>query len=228
MSSTWPTVLDLGSLVPVAALWLWVFRSRTWGFWGRMAPATAVLGLVALGLRQGPGVLRPLHPWSLLWGAASAVVLWGVFWLGARILQAVLPHSGVHTASVYGLAAGSSGIGISALLLLVIGPSEELYWRGLVQWSLQAVAPLWVAVLAAALAYTAVHLVAKNPVLLLAALVGGLYWGTLFAVSGQLAPIIVSHALWDAMVLVWWPVAPATPTGGSVGRSPGPRAPLSA
>ena len=71
-------------------------------------------------------------------------------------------------------------------MLLVIGSAEALYWRGLVQHGLQAFLPWWAAVVLGAVAHTAMHVVAKNPVLLPAALVGRVYWGALYPLGGSL------------------------------------------
>ncbi len=42
----------------------------------------------------------------------------------------------------------------------------------------------------------------------LAAVVGGAFWGGLFAWRGTLVAPMVSHALWDLAVVVWFPFGP--------------------
>jgi membrane protease YdiL (CAAX protease family) len=86
-------------------------------------------------------------------------------------------------------------------VLLVVGPCEELFWRGLVQAR---------AGFAVALAgYAAVHLWERKAALVLAAVVGGAFWGALFSWRGTLVAPIVSHALWDLAVVIWRPLVPS-------------------
>jgi membrane protease YdiL (CAAX protease family) len=44
-------------------------------------------------------------------------------------------------------------------------------------------------------------------VLVLAAVVGGAFWGALFAWRGTLVAPLISHALWDLAIVVWCPLA---------------------
>ena len=137
-------------------------------------------------------------------GVAAAVVLYGVFWAGDRILRRWLPQRAAEVDALYQVRSvpHSERLPIPAVLLLV-GPCEELFWRGLVQAR---------AGFAIALAgYAAVHLWDRKAVLVLAAVVGGAFWGALFAWRGTLVAPIVSHALWDLAVIVWFPFGGRAP-----------------
>ncbi|MHB8093947.1 MAG: CPBP family intramembrane glutamic endopeptidase, partial [Candidatus Aminicenantales bacterium] len=88
--------------------------------------------------------------------------------------------------------------------LCLIGPGEEFFWRGYIQRSWQkkmgaAALPLSVAF------YAAVHIASGNPMLVLAAAVGGLYWGILYQRSGSVLLVAVSHTLWDLAVFIFFP-----------------------
>ncbi len=96
--------------------------------------------------------------------------------------------------------------GIGLLLLLVMGPAEEIYWHGFVQRRLTGRYGATVGVLAAAVVYTLVHVVSLNFMLVAAAGVCGLYWGLLFQRKKNLIPLIISHALWDFLIFVLFPM----------------------
>ena len=57
-----------------------------------------------------------------------------------------------------------------------------------------------------ALLYTAIHVPTGNPVLILAALTCGLFWGGFYRATGRLVPVLVSHMLWDPFIFVIMPI----------------------
>ena len=108
---------------------------------------------------------------------------------------------------IYGMKDGTSGRLISLLLLLIIGPAEEIFWRGYVQRTLEAEGSADKAFIITTLAYTLVHIPSLNPMLILAAMVCGIAWGGLYRLfPDRLPAIILSHALWDAAAFVWFPL----------------------
>jgi membrane protease YdiL (CAAX protease family) len=192
---------------PVAlALWWVIFAWQPANFWLLMAGGTASLGLLALSLR-GPFPLREgLRQGDFALGLGSAAALYAVFWVGDAAIRALVPAAARQVGSVYGVAAQAPWPLIALLLVAVIGPGEELFWRGLVLAGLRERLPAWTAVAVAAVLYAAVHVVSRNPMLVLAALVGGLWWGGMYVRVGRIAPVIVSHVLWDLAVLLFFPL----------------------
>jgi membrane protease YdiL (CAAX protease family) len=87
-----------------------------------------------------------------------------------------------------------------------MGPAEEIYWHGFVQRRLTGRYGATVGVLATAVVYTLVHVVSLNFMLVAAAGVCGLYWGLLFQREKNLIPLIISHALWDFLIFVLFPM----------------------
>ena len=148
---------------------------------------------------------RPFRKIAL--GALSAAALYGVFYFGNALVLRILPEGEKGIGAVYGLKFGIPPMRVGLLLLLVIGPGEELFWRGYLQRTWQnklggpSALPLAVAV------YTAVHIASGNPVLVLAAAVCGLFWGVLYQRSGSVLLVAVSHALWDLAVFLLFPFA---------------------
>ncbi|MGB9907231.1 MAG: lysostaphin resistance A-like protein [Candidatus Saccharicenans sp.] len=138
-------------------------------------------------------------------GISSALLLYVLFFAGNIFLRNLFPASGEHLASIYNLKFGSNQLRISLFLALIIGPGEELLWRGWLQrhWS-AALGPMggWLGV---SLLYGLVHLPSRNPVLILAALVCGLWWGFQYHKFNSLLSNVVSHALWDLVVFIILP-----------------------
>jgi membrane protease YdiL (CAAX protease family) len=197
----------LVGLVVAAVAWGLLFALGREGFWPRAAAAGAAIGSYALVvLRHDLGsLLRPALPEVAL-GVASAAVLWAVFFAGDRLVTRWFPRLSAQVDGLYAVR-GETTTARMPFVLAVIGPAEEVFWRGLVQ------ARAGIAV--ALVAYALVHVWERKPILLLAALVGGAFWGALFAWRGTLVAPIVSHLLWDLAIIVWFPTRRSAPTGGA-------------
>lgn len=185
-------------LAVAAVAWAALFLgSRRW-FWERAALSGAVIGGYAIAV-QGDSLLSDLRltPLNAALGAVAAGLLYGVFWAADQILLRFLPGLHAQVVDLYRIRLEGEPA-YMPLILIVIGGAEELFWRGYVQ----AEAGLAVAVMG----YALVLLWERKPVLMLAALVGGLWWGALFALTGSLAAAVISHLLWDLMIVVWFPL----------------------
>lgn len=185
------------------AAWGFLFGPWRSGFWARAAAAGTAIGLYAVVAQRDRlgDLLRPAVA-DVAIGVVGAVVLYAVFWAGQRVLVAVMPGLASQVGALYAsrTSAASGRLPVPAVLVLV-GTCEELFWRGFVQDR---------AGFAIALAsYAAVHLWERKAVLVLAAVVGGAFWGAMYAWRGTLVAPIVSHALWDLAVVVWLPFAGA-------------------
>lgn len=199
-----------GGLMLAAAWWFVLFSPWTapqYGFWRGMAIAQAtLLGYSMWFLR---GQWRPLFRSNLrviALGIVSAVLLYGLFWVGHAILVAWIPGIGQSVEAVYVRRGQVPLWALVPLLGLWIGPIEELFWRGVLQNYLQQKLSPVGALLGASLLYSLVHIWSGNLPLLLAALVAGLAWGALFLWTKSLLPGILSHALWDVLMFVLFPL----------------------
>ena len=173
-------------------------------FWAVMTCASLTLTLLAIVLGGKPD----LHAsWKeALLGAAIAVVLWGVFWTGDKLSQLLFDFARPQVDLIYGMKDGTSPSVIALLLLCIIGPGEELFWRGFIQRRFSARWSPNVGFLLATLVYTLIHVPSLNFMLVMAAMVCGILWGGLFRLFPQhFTAIVLSHALWDAAAFVWFP-----------------------
>ena len=193
-------------LVVAAVAWGLLFALGRDHFWPRAAAAGAVIGAYGLVAQRGVlGDLFATDAGDVALGVVAAAVLWAVFWIGDRLLTRLLPRLSAEVDDLYAVR-GETTRARMPFVLAVIGPAEEIFWRGLIQ-SRAGIA-------VALVAYALVHVWERKPILLVAALVGGAFWGGLYAWTGSLVAPIVSHLLWDLAIIVWFPTrrAPAAPT----------------
>ena len=197
-----------------AALLCPLFRWEHLGpldFWWWMSATQLSLLLVAFGTDAGArhaaaadlrtGLFRKI---SL--GLLSAAVLYGIFWAGNLLVHALLPGAVGGIASLYDLKGCASTARVALLLGLVIGPGEELVWRGVIQRAFTARLGAVGGLLAATGLYAVVHLSSGNPMLILAAVVCGLFWGLLYQRTGSIALVVISHTAWDLVVFLTLPL----------------------
>jgi uncharacterized protein YbjT (DUF2867 family)/membrane protease YdiL (CAAX protease family) len=172
--------------------------------WYRMAAGAVILSAVALtrvkvGWRE---LFRPTLR-HVARGATGAVVLYAAGAAVAHLLTAS-PALAAQMAELYGWKQAVPGaLALPLLLLIVLG--EEVVWRAAVTLPLAARLGPWVGTLAGAAAFAAAHLPMGVPLLLLAALGAGAFWGALAIKARSVVPALVSHVLWDLAVLFWLP-----------------------
>ncbi len=201
------------SIALAFVLWYVMFVLRPFNFWLMMACSTSLLSLIVLWIGK-PFAAKGEWRWSnVVLGIASALVLWGIFWVGNQVLmfgERLLPQffSGrpENLAAIYGNRGQLAPQWIALLLFFPIGFGEEFFWRGLVQNRFATRLGRWRAFFLTTFLYTAVHFATGNLVLLLAAVTCGLYWGALYAWRGALLPVLISHMLWDPLVFVLFPI----------------------
>lgn len=140
-------------------------------------------------------------------GVAVAFALWGVFWIGDKVSQLIFDFARGQVDNVYGMKSGVSPALITVLLLFLIGPAEEFFWRGFVQRMMSERIGATAAMFVTVVVYALVHIWSFNFMLVMAALVAGAVWGFIYRLKPSLLPaLIISHALWDALVFVLLPI----------------------
>lgn len=142
---------------------------------------------------------------KILLGLLAAAALYAVFFAGNFLSRLVLPFAETGIGAVYGFKSGASLPRIVLLMALLIGPGEEVFWRGFLQRRWQARFGSGRGYLLATALYTAVHAGSGNVMLVLAAAVCGLFWGFLYRRTGSVLLVAVSHTVWDLAVFVAFP-----------------------
>ena len=208
----------LAAAVAVAALlWFYMFSPWTHGapnFWIIMSASAVVLTSLALAFSHDAEsafkIEKPLL--QLLGGIVLAFVLWGIFWIGDKLSSMLFDFARPGVDAVYSMKEGVPSWLIVVLLLFLIGPAEELFWRGYVQGTLSRLLAgrrfgADIALSLTALVYALVHIWSFNFMLVMAALIAGTVWGLVFRLCPKALPaLVVSHALWDALVFVILPI----------------------
>ena len=204
------------AITTAALLWFYMFSPWTGGwpnFWIVMSFSAVILTTLGLTFTTDRKELlkieRPLV--QVLAGIAIAFALWGIFWIGDKVSAWMFAFARPEVDSVYAMKEGLPAWLIAVLLLCLIGPAEELFWRGYVQRTMCRIfggkRPEDYAFIFTAVIYALVHIWSFNFMLVMAALVAGLVWGLIYRLRPQALPaLIVSHALWDALVFVLLPI----------------------
>ena len=204
------------AVATAALLWFYMFSPWTHGrpnFWIVMSCSAVIL--TSLGLAFTPDrqelsrIERPIL--QILGGIALAFFLWGIFWIGDKASSWIFDFARTEVDAVYSMKHGLPTWTIGLLLLFLIGPAEELFWRGYVQRTLSRTLggrhPEDFAFLLTAVVYALVHIWSFNFMLVMAALVAGLVWGFIYRLCPKALPaLIISHALWDVLVFVILPI----------------------
>ena len=191
---------------------LWTVMFSPWtssylNFWYSMTASALLLTLFVFLFSRPTFSLLRFTSTNILLGIGIAALLWGIFYVGNLVATWIFPFAPQQIDSIYGMKTGQSPSLLSILLLLIIGPAEELFWRGYIQKNLSVRLSPICAFITTTLIYTAVHWASFNFMLLMAAFTCGLLWGLLCLIMPhRLAAILLSHAIWDAAVFVWFPI----------------------
>ena len=199
--------LALWTTVGLAAiLWFVTFFLSWSNFWIKISCSAALLALLAFKLQPDYGKQLRFSRKAILQGLLSAAALYGIFWLGKVVSTALFPFAATQIGAIYGKGAHVPLPLVFALLLLVTGPCEEIYWRGFLQRQLMLRYGHGRGWLLATAIYAGVHIWSFNFMLIGAAAVAGAFWGLLYWRWQRLAPVIVSHAVWSAVIFAVAPV----------------------
>ncbi|MBC7363077.1 MAG: CPBP family intramembrane metalloprotease [Candidatus Aminicenantes bacterium] len=196
-----------------AVLFFLVFSGKSFlslDFWSLFS--VTILVLLTAGLKLDPlfGLLVYGDFKERVWtavglGLGSAAMLYVIFLAGNHLVHNFWPGSSELLRSVYALKYGTSQWRIGIFLVLIIGPGEELWWRGFLQRHWAVKLGRWPGMLAVAALYAAVHLGSGNLLLVVAALVGGCWWGFQYLKFNSLLSNIISHTVWDLLVFLVFP-----------------------
>lgn len=144
---------------------------------------------------------------NILLGVALAAVLWGVFWVGDKLSSLMFDFARPQVDMIYGMKEGENPWVLTALMLLIIGPAEEIFWRGYLQKSFSKKWNPNMGFVVTTLMYSLVHVSKFNFMLIMAAAVAGFVWGLAYRFYPEkFGAILLSHALWDCAVFIWFPI----------------------
>lgn len=197
------------ALATAAALWFLMFSPLTkelFNFWYAMTASALILTAIAtLCCKEWMKDIRPTIK-EIAIGLLIAFVLWWIFLTGHKIAGMIFSFENEQVNMIYAMKAQTDPKLIALLLICLIGPAEEIFWRGFIQ---RRMSQRWgpnAGFIVATACYTAVHLPSLNFMLVMAALVVGFCWGAIYRFFPRhLTALIVSHAVWDACAFVFFP-----------------------
>jgi len=208
MGSTWAITLIAGVLFTPLFMTQGLGRFDFW--WWMSTNLTILLVLVAIFDRQWWSEIRiDIKHRTLLkvgFGVLSALFLYIVFYTGNIVSRQIFSFAKSGIENVYAFKSGVSPFRIAVLMVLLIGPGEELFWRGFLQRRLQMEQGRWRGFIIATSIYTLVHLASGNAMLIFAAGLCWLFWGFFYVQKGSILLNIVSHTVWDVAIFLVFPV----------------------
>lgn len=200
--------------LPAIVLFLPLFFLRRLGpldFWWWMSFNISVIITFSLLIDKSyPGLLKQDLKSGLIGkialGLFSALLLYAVFYGGNELSRIIFSFAEKDIGLVYSFKQGASYWRITLLMVLVIGPGEEIFWRGFLQRKWEEKFGTIPGLIMMVFFYAAVHLSSGNIILVLAAAVCGLFWGVLYLRYHSVILLIVSHTLWDLLIFLVFPL----------------------
>lgn len=193
-----------------AVLWTVMFSPWTSphvNFWKMMTCSGLMLTVYSTWAAPGWWKNVRLGLTDILLGIALAAFMWGVFWLGEYFSTMIFGFARPQVDMIYGMKEGENSWILTALMLLIIGPAEEIFWRGYVQNTLSKRWNPNIGFIVTTLVYSLVHLPKMNFMLIMSAAVAGFLWGLAYRFFPErFGAILLSHALWDCAVFIWFPI----------------------
>lgn len=199
-------------LLPIlitALLWFIMFSPWTApyiNFWYSMSCSAIILWMLCIWLSENFKRQFQFNYKDVSVGIVSALLLWIIFFFGDVISKWLFDFAAPQVNSIYQIKDKQNILFISFALVLIIGPAEEIFWRGYLQRNLTKKYGKYVAYLSTALIYALVHIWSFNFMLIMAALICGLFWGLLYMYRHNLVTNILSHSLWDVAIFILFPI----------------------
>ena len=195
----------------IAAI-LWTIMFSPWtsphvNFWVMMTCSGLALTTFSTWARRDWWKEVKLDWTNIALGVTLAAALWCVFWIGDKLSSLMFDFARPQVNLIYGMKEGENPWVLTFLMLFIIGPAEEIFWRGFIQKSFSERWNPNLGFIVTTLVYSLVHLSKFNFMLIMAAAVAGFIWGLAYRFFPErLGAIIISHALWDCAVFIWFPI----------------------
>jgi membrane protease YdiL (CAAX protease family) len=194
------------SITAAFVLWFVMFIRSPANFWLLMTGSTSFLAAISLFLKYPPFRRQEFSGRNIITGILSACALYLIFMAGNWISGWIIPMKNEELAIIYGKKDMLAAWQIALLLFFPIGFGEEMFWRGFVQRVASERYGGRNGFLFTLFFYTAAHLCTMNIMLIGAAFIAGLFWGLLYWRLKSLVPCLISHMLWDPLVMIIAPI----------------------
>ena len=143
--------------------------------------------------------------WQFLFiGAVSGVFIFSLFWFGNLMINMFDLPLFSSVSALYRWYAPKE-FWHYIVLMLIVAPGEEVFWRGFIQKRLITLVGRWMSIVVSAIMYASVHLYADHWMLAFSALFAGVLWGWLYAWKRSLPLVIISHLVFDLFLFIILP-----------------------
>ena len=200
------TLKDYPVLLSLCLAYLLLFLSYIdlSSFWYIYTASMAFLMAIALYYERPHSRQLQLRK-ACSFGILSGIFMYIITWAASRILPILFPPLQIQLESLYALLSPVETWQYAVLILLII-PGEEIFWRGFIEKRLLSHSKAAQAVLLSTLLYTLPLSFSGNLLLVLAGIGGGLLWGFIYAWKRSLSMVIISHLLFDVLLLAVFPL----------------------
>jgi uncharacterized protein len=141
----------------------------------------------------------------LTYGVISGLVLYLLFWTGDFLFNLLQIPIQADISRLYKLFSPTLFWHYLSLMLIAV-PGEEIFWRGFIQKRLlHYMGQRW-SVIVSSLMYASVSLYSGEWILVLAAVISGLFWGSLYIWKRSIPLVIVSHLVFDLFIFILFPL----------------------
>lgn len=141
----------------------------------------------------------------LFYGITSGLFLYGIFWLGYQLIEILSIHYLNNQLVTLYKKFSPVLIWHFIVLVLIIIPGEEIFFRGFIQKQILKHTNFWTSVLLSAFLYAFCYIYSGYILIVIAALVSGIVWGFLYAWKRSLPLVIISHLTFDLLIFVFLP-----------------------
>ena len=212
------TAVVVVGVAAVAVVWRVIATGRA-TVWTGFASVMAILGGAALLTRRVLLSSRVAPALAVAVGVGAGVALYA----GTRAFVWVVSRWPAFTKHVEALYDQRKGVSLGAALLVsavLVGPGEELFWRGLVQTRLGELTTSLTGAVLAWLLYVGANAASASLPIVAGAVVSGAVWGALAFWSGGVLAPMACHAVWTGLMVALPPMEGAA-LGGAGSRRAG-------
>lgn len=191
---------------------LWTIMFSPWtsphiNFWVMMTCSGIALTTYSTWAEKGWWKDIKFDATNIILGLTLAAALWGIFWIGDKLSSLMFDFARPQVNLIYGMKEGENPWLLTFLMLFIIGPAEEIFWRAYIQKNFSKRWNPNMGFIVTTLVYSLVHISKFNFMLIMAAMVAGIVWGLAYRFFPEkLGAIIISHAIWDCAVFIWFPI----------------------
>lgn len=138
-------------------------------------------------------------------GILTGIALYGVFWAATTVIYGQNLPLGEQITSLYKHFSPEIAWHY-IVLILIIAPGEEIFWRGFIQKRLIRLTDKKTSIIFSTILYASVQFYSGEFILVLAAIAAGLAWSCLYAWKRSIPLVVISHIVFDLLMFVFFPL----------------------